>query len=227
MPEYLPYLVEPMTLVDIDQVMEIERLSVPAPWSERAYRYEITENSYSTMLVVRQAAARNDPFRRLAQPLARHLGLVKPHPLLGYAGFWLLVDEAHICTIAVHPHWRRQGLGELLLLSLIDRGQDLGASRATLEVRVSNRVALELYDKYGFDIVSRRKRYYSDNNEDAYIMTTPPFETPKFQATLDRCRTRLYARLQALDATGLSSDMLVSTAAQDRKPDPVQERGDS
>jgi ribosomal-protein-alanine N-acetyltransferase len=227
MPEHLPYLVEPMALADVDQVMEIERVSFPAPWSARAYRYEITENAYSTMLVVRQAAARSDRFRRLAHPLARHLGLVKPHPLLGYAGFWLLVDEAHICTIAVHPHWRRRGLGELLLLSLIKRGQDLGAHRATLEVRVSNRVALELYDKYGFDIVSRRKRYYSDNNEDAYIMTTPSFETPDFQANLDRCRTRLHARLQAPDATGLPPDKPVSPIARHREPDPIQERGGS
>jgi ribosomal-protein-alanine N-acetyltransferase len=193
MPEFLPYLVEPMTLADIDQVIEIERVSFPAPWSARTYRYEITENKNSTMLVVRPIAG---PSGRITR-LARHLGLVQPSPVLGYAGFWLLVDEAHICTIAVHPTWRGRGLGELLIFSLLERGVELGAFTATLEVRVSNQVAQELYRKYLFEIVSRRKRYYSDNNEDAFIMTTPPLETSAFQRHLDRCRAQLHARLQA------------------------------
>jgi ribosomal-protein-alanine N-acetyltransferase len=193
MPECLPYTVEPMTLADIDQVMEIERASFPLPWSARAYRYEIAENQHSTMLVVRPAVGTGGPFARLAL----HLGLITPHPLLGYAGFWLLVDEAHIFTIAVHPEWRGQGLGELLLFSLLEHGMKVGGLRATLEVRVSNRVALELYHKYGFELVSRRKRYYSDNNEDAYIMTTPPFETREFQTNLDRRRNELCARLRS------------------------------
>ena len=191
MPECLPYTVGPMTLADIDQVMEIERASFPLPWSVRAYRYEIVENQHSTMLVVRPAVGPGGSLARLAL----HLGLITPRPLLGYAGFWLLVDEAHICTIAVHPEWRGRGLGELLLLSLLDRGMKAGGLRATLEVRVSNRVALALYHKYGFELVSRRKRYYSDNNEDAYIMTTPPFETSEFQANLDSRRNELHARL--------------------------------
>jgi ribosomal-protein-alanine N-acetyltransferase len=191
MPECLPYTVGPMTLADIDQVMEIERASFPLPWSVRAYRYEIVENQHSTMLVVRPAVGPGGSLVRLAL----HLGLITPRPLLGYAGFWLLVDEAHICTIAVHPEWRGRGLGELLLLSLLDRSMKAGGLRATLEVRVSNRVALALYHKYGFELVSRRKRYYSDNNEDAYIMTTPPFETSEFQANLDSRRNELHARL--------------------------------
>ena len=76
----------------------------------------------------------------------------------------------------------------------------LGALRATLEVRISNSAAIALYHKYGFEIVSRRKRYYVDNNEDAYIMTTPPFETGSFQAKLDDCRRQLHARLLNSDA---------------------------
>jgi ribosomal-protein-alanine N-acetyltransferase len=193
MPEQLRYLVESMTVADIGQVMEIEQVSFPTPWSPRAYRYEITENDYSTMLVVRPWTA---PSGRLVR-LARQLGLVESDPVLGYAGFWLLVEDAHICTIAVHPLWRRMGLGELLLISLLDRGAELDALRATLEVRVSNRAAQRLYQKYGFEIVSRRKRYYSNNNEDAYIMVTPPFETPAFQRNLNRHRDQLYSRLQA------------------------------
>lgn len=196
MPSRLPYLVEPMTLGDVDQVMEIERIVFPAPWSARAYRYEITKNDHSTMLVVRKAWNPASPLVRLR----RLLGLGPAAPLLGYAGFWLLVDEAHICTIAVHPKWQGQGLGELLLVSLLEHGIKLGAARATLEVRVSNSSARALYEKYGFEIVSRRKRYYTDNNEDAYIMTTPPFDAAQFQVNLDGCSRHLVERLRAGDA---------------------------
>jgi ribosomal-protein-alanine N-acetyltransferase len=192
MPERLPYVVEPMTLADIDQVMEIEQIVFPAPWSARAYRYEITRNDHSTMLVLRSSWASTDALGQLK----RRLGLGTPTPVLGYAGFWLLVDEAHICTIAVHPGWQGLGLGELLVISLLDQSLRLGARRATLEVRVSNNAALALYRKYGFEMVSRRKGYYTDNNEDAYIMTTPRFGIAEFQAALDNHRRQLYARLQ-------------------------------
>jgi ribosomal-protein-alanine N-acetyltransferase len=191
MPERLPYIVEPMTLADVDQVMDIEQVAFSAPWSARAYRYEIVENDNSTMLVVRPSNSRGG---RLVQ-VARQLGLARPGPVLGYGGFWLLVDDAHIATIATHPQWRGKGVGELLLISLLDRAVELGAQRATLEVRVSNSTAQGLYRKLGFEIVSRRKRYYADNNEDAYIMTTPPLTGIEFQADLRRCRTQLYDRL--------------------------------
>jgi ribosomal-protein-alanine N-acetyltransferase len=198
MPERLPYLVGLMTLDDIDQVMEIEQAVFPAPWSARAYHYEITKNDHSTMLVVRTAGTPAGPLGRVI----RLLGLVAPSPVLGYAGLWLLVDETHICTIAVHPQWQGQGLGRLLMVSLLDQSMKLGARRATLEVRASNNAALELYLKYGFEIVSQRKRYYTNNNEDAYIMTTPPFETAGFQTNLDRCRGQLHARLKAREPNG-------------------------
>lgn len=190
MPERLPYVIEPMTLDDIDQVMEIERVSFSAPWSARAYRFELTENENSVMLVVRQAPAGGG----LRRWLARH-NPVGRQPVLGYAGMWLLVDDGHVATIAVHPNWRRRGLGEMLLLSLIERGRERGARQATLEVRVSNLGAQELYRQVGFEPVSRRRRYYADNNEDAYIMATPDFAEPEFRENLQRRRARLYACL--------------------------------
>jgi ribosomal-protein-alanine N-acetyltransferase len=191
MPERLPYAVEPMALADVDQVMAIEKVAFSAPWSARAYRYEIVENDYSTMLVVRPATGPVGAFARLA----RQVGLIKPGPVLGYGGFWLLVDDAHVATIAVHPDWHRRGLGELLLLSLLERAIAQDASRATLEVRVSNQPAQGLYHKYGFEVVSLRKRYYADNDEDALIMATPHLVATGFQENLGRCRAELYARL--------------------------------
>ncbi len=219
MPNKLPYIVEPMTLDDIEQVMEIERLVFPAPWSARAYRYEITKNEHSTMLVVREARTPAGPLVHLR----RLFGLEAAAPLLGYAGFWLLIDEAHICTIAVHPRWQGQGLGELLLVSLLEHGMRLGAGRATLEVRVSNSSARALYEKYGFEIISRRKRYYTNNNEDAHIMTTPPFETAQFQMNLDAYRQQLYDRLRAGDASRTAHDHSPSLT-HSRRDEPIREQ---
>jgi ribosomal-protein-alanine N-acetyltransferase len=178
-----------MTLDDLDQVMEIEHLAFSAAWPASAYRFEISENAQSTLLVVRSAIDRLGP---LAGPL-RRLGLVKRPPVLGYGGFWLLVDEAHICTLAVHPEWRGQRLGQLLLLRLLEEGGRLGACRATLEVRVSNSAALGLYHKCGFQVVSLQKRYYADNQEDAFIMATPTFNTDAHRTALSGLWAELVA----------------------------------
>jgi len=144
------------------------------------------------MRVVRPKPRWHSP---LGLALQRLVGNV-PGPVLGYAGAWHLVDELHVSTIAVHPDWRRRGLGELLLLSLVDRGLELGVRRATLEVRASNLAAQALYRKYGFETLSMQKAYYSDNNEDAYIMGTPDLATATFQARLHTWQAQLYARLR-------------------------------
>jgi ribosomal-protein-alanine N-acetyltransferase len=193
MPNNLPYVVQPMSLSDLEQVMAIERASFPLPWSARAFRYEITENEHSIMLVVRPAPRHAG---WMAQWLNR-FSFVDPGPVLGYAGSWLLVDDVHIATIAVHPEWRGRGLGGLLLIAMLDRGAALGARRSTLEVRVSNQVAQRLYRKYGFEVVASRKRYYADNNEDAYIMATRAFDSAEYQGKLQQCRIQLHARLHA------------------------------
>jgi ribosomal-protein-alanine N-acetyltransferase len=189
-----PFVVEPMTLADLDQVMAIEQLSFSAPWSRRAYEYEITQNEHSTMLVARATPL----LKGRMLWLLHRLGISRRGSALGYAGAWLLVDEIHLSTIAVHPQWRGWGLGELLLIAVLERGAQQGARRATLEVRVSNSAAQGLYHKYGFETVASQRRYYADNNEDAYIMTTPRFETFEFQANLRRCRDDLLARLRTL-----------------------------
>jgi ribosomal-protein-alanine N-acetyltransferase len=193
MPAGLPFVVEPMTLADVDEVMRIERDAFPAPWSARAYRYEIAENEHSTMRVVRPSQASGT----WLTALLHRFDFIGPGPVLGYAGCWLLVDDVHISTIAVHPQWRGKGLGELLLISLLDRGAELGALGATLEVRVSNLAAQGLYHKVGFKIVSLQKHYYADNDEDAYIMVTPPFEALEFQANLRQRRNQLTSRFLA------------------------------
>ena len=93
-------------------------------------------------------------------------------------GLWVMVDEAHVTTFAVDPRWRRRGVGERLLLGLLDIAVTRRAREATLEVRLSNMPARRLYEKYGFRPVGIRPRYYSDNGEDALIMTTDPLDSP-------------------------------------------------
>jgi ribosomal-protein-alanine N-acetyltransferase len=140
-----------MTLDDLPAVMRIDHLSLPTPWSERNFRHELIENPASQLLVAECSE--------------------KDAQILGFIGFWMLVDEAHISTIAVDPDHRRRGIGELLLCGAMQMAVPLGATMMTLEVRQSNFGAISLYAKQGFQVVGRRKQYYRDNQEDAILMT--------------------------------------------------------
>ncbi|MFC1463304.1 MAG: ribosomal protein S18-alanine N-acetyltransferase [Candidatus Brachytrichaceae bacterium NZ_4S206] len=192
--------VTPMSLDDIPAVMAIERASFPRPWPERAYRYELTENPEAYFVVARAYEVEATPAvpRSHWQRLAQRLGLQgrapaqrAPHTVVGFAGMWMHVDEAHIATIATHPGWRRRGVGERILVNLLREAQRRRAEIVTLEVRVSNVAAQHLYRKYGFEEVGRRKAYYQDNREDALLMTIVHFNTPEYRAQLDALERRL------------------------------------
>ena len=152
-----------MSLDDIDAVQEVERSSFPVPWPANAFRHELTQNRNARYVVARS----NDV-------------------IVGYAGLWLMVDEAHITTFAVHPDSRRQRIGERLLQRLFEVAAVMNAEWLTLEVRASNLPAQKLYEKYGFRRAGVRRRYYSDNNEDALIMWT---ERLKDRTVKDRLAT--------------------------------------
>jgi len=134
---------------DIPVVVELDQRSFPNAWSERSYNFEVRENKSSHMVV---------------------LELDSPTTIIGFAGTWLIEDETHISTIAISAEQRGNGYGEILLSGLLERSIALGATYAVLEVRVSNGTAINLYRKYEFEVVHRRKNYYRDNNEDAYMM---------------------------------------------------------
>ena len=202
----LPYVIEPMQLRNVAEVMEIERLSFPSPWSARAYRYELRENNLSHYLVARpqRPLVKKEPGfwarlrrERLVERLQRSLGVAAPTGgnILGYGGFWLMAGEAHISTIAVRPEWRRRGIGELLLVAMLERAVELGADLATLEVRVSNIAAQSLYQKYGFAKVGLRPHYYRDRGEDALIMTTKHLTSAAFQSGFQRLKAELRQKL--------------------------------
>lgn len=188
-----PYKVEPMQWVDVPEVTAIERDSFSLPWSDYTYRHELLENRNSHYFVVRRLnGQRSQPSNWLARLLRRP----RPAPIVGYGGFWLVIDEAHISTIASALAWRGHGLGELMLLAMIERSIELGASMVTLEVRVSNAVAKNLYHKYGFEIVGQRPRYYRDNDEDADLMTVDGIQSAEYQARLRDLRVALEERLR-------------------------------
>lgn len=161
-------LVEPMSLTDLPDVHRIERASFSVPWPDDAYRSELTGNRMAAYLVARANGA-----------------------VVGYGGIWMMVDEAHVTTFAVEPAWRRQRLGETLLIALLDLAIARRAREATLEVRLSNVPARRLYEKYGFRPVGVRPRYYSDNGEDALIMTTPPLSGSAMRSLLAERRAEL------------------------------------
>ena len=163
--------VDEMRLSDIPAVHEIERLSFTTPWPSYAFEQELTAN-------------------RLARYVVARIGPASDARVVGFAGIWLMVDEAHITTFGVHPDWRRLGVGRLLLLRLLELALELRAVRMTLEVRVGNEAAKALYRGFGFSVAGRRPRYYTDDGEDAYVMTTPPIAGAAMQAILSAERER-------------------------------------
>lgn len=139
-----------MTVEDVPAAHELDVSSFSLPWPERSLRFEVTDN-----LAARCWAAVLDDL------------------LVGMLVLWMIVDEAHIATVATHPDHRRQGIASQLLLEALRSAHTEGARSALLEVRAGNQAAQEMYRKFGFEVVGRRERYYKDNYEDAVLMTLP------------------------------------------------------
>lgn len=185
-----------MTAADIPQVMEVERESFAGMWPQAAYRRELN-NRLARYLVAVDPSTRVDAEETDARSPARsildrllHRGpeAVTRELVLGFVGVWLVVGEAHIVTLGVREAYRRQGIGEWLLIAAIEEALASNQETVTLEVRRSNAAAQALYEKYGFERVGVRPRYYSDNGEDAVIMTTPPITSPAYRAALARLK---------------------------------------
>jgi ribosomal-protein-alanine N-acetyltransferase len=217
------FVVEPMRLEHIPAVSAIEKLSFPQPWPQNAYRREITENRMAHYIVARRLTDPSDqgssattaptvPPPQSADLFARLGRLLRPpeqprsaqleeelRSIVGYAGIWVMTDEAHITTIASHPDVRGKGIGEFLLVALIHRGMEIGARWMTLEVRASNAVAQNLYRKYTFKEMGVRRRYYSDNGEDALVMWTDALDSESFQNAFDKNERKLAERLGAAE----------------------------
>ncbi len=143
-----------MTPADVAAVSQIDRMSFSLPWPEHSFQYEVSENRVSRCWV-----AETDDKRIAAMIVS-----------------WIIVDEMHIATIATHPDFRRQGIGERILRQALLDASQAGARLAFLEVREANEAAQAMYRKFGFRATGRRPRYYRDNGEDAILMTLEPLE---------------------------------------------------
>jgi ribosomal-protein-alanine N-acetyltransferase len=141
-----------MELDDIAQVQAIDRLSFSIPWPVTSYRFELLENPGSVLWV------------------AEHC-LEGETKIVGMIVVWLILDEAHIATIAVHPEFRGQGIGRELLAQALREAIERGAVESMLEVRANNLVAQEIYKDFGYKVVGHRSHYYRDNLEDAVLMS--------------------------------------------------------
>jgi ribosomal-protein-alanine N-acetyltransferase len=137
-----------MREADLSAVQQIDRSSFSLPWPERSFHFELTSN-----------------------PAARCWVAELDEQVVAMLVIWMIVDEAHIATLATHADYRRQGIGERLLVQALELAAREGASRAFLEVRAGNGAAQAMYRRLGFVEDGRRKRYYRDNGEDAILMS--------------------------------------------------------
>ena len=151
----------PMSVAELGDVLRIESLSFASSWPQNAFSNEIRDNKLAHYFV------------------GRLDGIV-----VAYGGIWVILEDSHVTTIAVHPEQRGKRFGEEMLVHLLDQAIALGASWVTLEVRESNDVAQKLYRKYGFTVVSTRRGYYSDNNENALVMWAGNLKGPLYAKRL-------------------------------------------
>lgn len=172
----------PMEARDIPAVVALEAASFETGWSATAFARELTQNA-----------------------MARYLVLEEGGRLVGFAGLWLMVDEAHVVTVAVDPPERGRGFGKLLVRGLIALAVERDMELATLEVRVSNAAARALYGSFGFYEVGMRHKYYQDNGEDAVIMTTEAFASDAYQRRLARIDATLEARFPGVRLAGVGT----------------------
>lgn len=136
-----------MTIADVDQVVKVENVCFPTPWSREAFINEVSNNQFATYFVAEEEGQ-----------------------IIGYIGCWVVIDEANITNIGVLPDYRGRKIGEALLRTAMELARLKQAQRMSLEVRVTNYIAQNLYEKLGFQRGGIRRNYYTDNNEDAYVM---------------------------------------------------------
>lgn len=144
------YFIRPLTEADIPQIVQIEQLVFPTPWTEHAFRSELADNAMAMYIVIVNSEDESG--------------------ILGYGGLWQIFDEAHITNIAIHPNFQGHKLGRFLVHAMIQWAWDNGMQHMTLEVRPSNLKALAVYEAAGFRRAGIRPGYYEDTGEDAVIM---------------------------------------------------------
>jgi [ribosomal protein S18]-alanine N-acetyltransferase len=209
----LSFRIRLMTKTDIPQVSAIDREAFPTMWppvnfnsemNNRLAHYLVASDGFQELETQPQPAIRLVPVRSflgLKWPFNKPAQIdVNPQEYItGFVGMWMMVDEVHIINIAVRESHRGKGIGEVLLISSIDMATKLRASLVTLEVRATNSVAQNLYTKYGFQQMGIRKGYYTDNKEDAWIMTTDLIGTDGFKESFHKLKEAHFKKMGEFD----------------------------
>jgi ribosomal-protein-alanine N-acetyltransferase len=210
------YSVRPMSADDIPQVSEIDREAFPTEWPPPSFKRELSSSMVRYLVAFdesrRIVSDATTPKRSVWESLLagmRHMLGRNDAPtdvaaaqdtqlIVGYASIWMMVDESHLTSIAVRQSHQHQGIGEMLLIAVIKLSLQMKAQVATLEVRASNHSAQALYAKYGFKNVGIRRRYYTDNSEDAVVMTTDKLTSPVYQVKLRDLEAKYMERHRTL-----------------------------
>ncbi|MBN2099254.1 MAG: ribosomal protein S18-alanine N-acetyltransferase [Dehalococcoidia bacterium] len=209
------YSVRPMNADDIPQVSEIDREAFPTEWPPPSFKRELSSSMVRYLVAVdesrRTVSNATVPKRSMWESLVagvRHMlgrddastqvaDVQDAQLIVGYASIWMMVDESHLTSIAVRQGHQHQGIGEMLLIAIINLSVQMKAQVVTLEVRASNRSAQALYAKYGFKSVGIRRRYYTDNSEDAVVMTTDKITSVAYQTKLRELEAKCMERHKA------------------------------
>lgn len=195
----------PLTQQDLDAVVALDQLCFGGLWTKSGYEREL-ESPCSQMLVLEaHLASQGSEFPHqssvaLTSNQSANLPTALPPEtsIVGLGCLWSILEEAHITILAVHPDYRHQGFGQLLLYALLRDAKRRRLEWATLEVKPSNQAALSLYHKFGFKEAGRRRRYYKDTGEDALILWRSGLQTKEFEETLTNCEQQIKPSLAAL-----------------------------
>lgn len=210
----MSYSVRAMSADDISQVSEIDREAFPTEWPPPSFKRELSSSMVRYLVALDESrrvisdvtTPKKSMWESLVAGMRHMMGRNDAHAdvaaawntqlIVGYASIWMMVDESHLTSIAVRKSHQHQGIGELLLIAVVKLSLQMKAQVVTLEVRASNHSAQALYAKYGFKSVGIRRRYYTDNSEDAVVMTTDKITSPAYQAQLRDMEAKYMGRHQ-------------------------------
>lgn len=176
--------IQPMQESDVPVVQEIEREIFTTPWPRNAYYRELSSRNTAHYIVLTR------------EPEGDENGAESE--IVGYGGMWRMYDEAHVTTIGVRHDQQHKGYGRIVFAALVQAAYDLGAKWVTLEVRVTNEVAMHMYEGFGFKVIGRRRGYYTDNGEDAIVMWSDSIYSPRFRQAFEANLERIGAEVKGL-----------------------------
>lgn len=194
---------KPLTAAQLNAAVELDQLCFGGLWTRSGYEREL-ESPNSQLLVLEAQSASNEQARGSPSCALSTQNSVtteietmpnSPNSLVGLGCYWSILEEAHITILAVHPNYQGQGIGQLLLHTLLQDAKEHKLEWATLEVKPSNQVALALYRKFGFTEAGRRRRYYKDTGEDALILWRRGLQNLEFEKILSDCYRQIIPRL--------------------------------